>query len=50
MDNYVKAEKDEEFIPEVEMEGALENVTIMHVKPGSKTKNLIQVCEDAAVR
>jgi len=45
MDNYVKAEKDEEFIPEVEMEGALENVTIMHVKPGSKTKNLIQFAE-----
>jgi len=45
MDNYVKAEKDEEFAPEVEIEGALENVTIMRVKAGSKTKNLIQFAE-----
>jgi len=41
----VKAEKDEEFTPEITIEGTKDNVTVMRVKPGSKTKNLIQFAE-----
>ena len=43
MDNYVKSEVDEEFVPEVIIDGATKEATVMQVKPGSKTKNLIQV-------
>ena len=43
MDNYVKAEKDEEFTPDITIDGTKDNVTVMRVKSGSKTKNLIQV-------
>jgi len=41
----VKAEEDEEFIPDMFIEGSQENVTVMRVKSGSKTKNLIQFAE-----
>jgi len=45
MDNYVKSEVDEEFVPEVIIDGATKEATVMQVKPGSKTKNLIQYAE-----
>ena len=43
MENYVKAEKEEEFLPELTIEGTKEGALVMQVKPGSKIKNLIQV-------
>ena len=42
MENYVKAEE-EEFVPECSIEGTIEGTVVMRVKPGSKTKNLVQV-------
>ena len=42
MENYVKAEE-EEFVPECSIEGTSEGTVVMRVKPGSKTKNLVQV-------
>ena len=42
MENYVKAEE-EEFVPECSIEGTSEETVVMRVKPGSKTKNLVQV-------
>lgn len=45
MDNYVKAEKDEEFTPDITIDETKDNVTVMRVKSGSKTKNLIQFAE-----
>jgi len=45
MENYVKAEKEDEFIPEVTIEGMKEGTLVMHVKHGSKIKNLTQFAE-----
>jgi len=44
MENYVKAEE-EEFVPECSIEGTSEGTVVMRVKPGSKTKNLVQFAE-----
>lgn len=45
MENYIKAENEEEFRPEVAIEGTKEGVLVMHVKAGSKIKNLMQFAE-----
>jgi len=45
MENYIKAENEEEFKPEVPIEGTKEGVLVMHVKAGSKIKNLMQFAE-----
>lgn len=45
MENYVKAEEEEEFVPECSIEGTSEGTVVMRVKPGSKTKNLVQFAE-----
>lgn len=45
MENYVRAENVEEFVPEVTIEGAKDGVLVMKVKPGSKIKNLMQFAE-----
>ena len=45
MENYIKVENEEEFKPEVPIEGTKEGVLVMHVKAGSKIKNLMQVSD-----
>jgi len=45
MENYVKAEEEEEFVPECSIDGTKEDTVVMRVKPGSKTKNLVQFAE-----